>query len=76
MSALVYIRLASFAEPAMRTAAHVVVDNVGALTPVLTGLLQALVDIFFTEAATESGQALALESVDLVHALALVQTGV
>jgi hypothetical protein len=60
----------------MRTAADKIVDNVGALSPILAGLLQALVDVLLAEAAPVAGQAFAAEAVDFIDASALIQAGV
>ena len=54
MATFVNISLTSLAVPAVGAAAHVVIYNIGALSSILTGVVETLVDVFLAESAPVS----------------------
>ena len=62
----VNISLTSLAVPAVGAAAHVVIYNIRALSTVFTGIVEALVDVFFAKSASISRQTLTSKTVNFV----------
>jgi hypothetical protein len=76
MSAFIYVGLTSFSIPTVGTAAYKIINVICTLSSVKTGLTQTLINIFLAKSSPVSRWALTLEAIDLVQALALVETRV
>ena len=68
LGAIIHVDFAVLAIEAVGTLAVIVVDQIGAFSPVLTRFGLAFIDVHVAVLPLETGQAIALEVVDEVHA--------